>query len=263
MTMYKFRVYDLAKELQIQPKQVLEILARAGVTGKVPSSQIEVTAERYVRQTVAQMNNPLDTAPTLEELLERREDALRQELLILRQQQRELEQQQVKLEQREADLATSLQRLKEREQRMDRWAAAPDIDKTVLPMVDHLNQIDELLPSATNLAKSLAMYHSSEYGFSVALCGRSLELLLSYCLQVLGHSDIHNTGPKVKRLVDIGVMPSFIGDYIYETTVAPRNKWTHTTYEPSQDHAKQVIEHYCKIAEFVLTVCYFAREQLR
>lgn len=56
--MAKIRIYELAKELQVQPKELLELLQTIGVTGKVPSSSIEDTAARSLRQMVANKNNP-------------------------------------------------------------------------------------------------------------------------------------------------------------------------------------------------------------
>jgi translation initiation factor IF-2 len=56
--MAKIRVYELAKELQVQPKELLELLTTIGVSGKVPSSSIEDTAARSLRQMIANKNNP-------------------------------------------------------------------------------------------------------------------------------------------------------------------------------------------------------------
>lgn len=56
--MAKVRVYDIAKELQVQPKELLELLTTIGVTGKVPSSSIEDTAARSLRQMIENKNNP-------------------------------------------------------------------------------------------------------------------------------------------------------------------------------------------------------------
>ncbi|HEX8235117.1 MAG TPA: translation initiation factor IF-2 [Abditibacteriaceae bacterium] len=56
--MAKMRVYDLAKELQVQPKELLELLKTIGVSGKVPSSSIEDTAARSLRQMIENKNNP-------------------------------------------------------------------------------------------------------------------------------------------------------------------------------------------------------------
>ena len=56
--MAKMRVYELAKELQVQPKELLDLLSTIGVTGKVPSSSIEDTAARSLRQMVENKNNP-------------------------------------------------------------------------------------------------------------------------------------------------------------------------------------------------------------
>jgi translation initiation factor IF-2 len=58
LRMAKMRVYDLAKELQVQPKELLELLKTIGVTGKVPSSSIEDTAARSLRQMIENKNNP-------------------------------------------------------------------------------------------------------------------------------------------------------------------------------------------------------------
>ena len=56
--MAKMRIYDLAKELQVQPKELLDLLQTIGVTGKVPSSSIEDTAARSLRQMIENKNNP-------------------------------------------------------------------------------------------------------------------------------------------------------------------------------------------------------------
>ena len=56
--MAKVRVYELAKELKVQPKELLELLGTIGVTGKVPSSSIEDTAARSLRQMISNKNNP-------------------------------------------------------------------------------------------------------------------------------------------------------------------------------------------------------------
>jgi translation initiation factor IF-2 len=64
--MAKMRVYDLAKELQVQPKELLELLKTIGVTGKVPSSSIEDTAARSLRQMIENKNNPQAAAAAAE-----------------------------------------------------------------------------------------------------------------------------------------------------------------------------------------------------
>ena len=56
--MAKMRVYDLAKELQVAPKELIDMLTTIGVTGKVPSSSIEDTAARSLRQMIENKNNP-------------------------------------------------------------------------------------------------------------------------------------------------------------------------------------------------------------
>jgi len=61
--MAKMRVYDLAKELAVQPKELIEMLQTIGVTGKVPSSSIEDTAARSLRQMVENKNNPQAAEP--------------------------------------------------------------------------------------------------------------------------------------------------------------------------------------------------------
>jgi translation initiation factor IF-2 len=66
LRMAKMRVYDLAKELQVQPKELLELLKTIGVTGKVPSSSIEDTAARSLRQMIENKNNPQAAAAAAE-----------------------------------------------------------------------------------------------------------------------------------------------------------------------------------------------------
>jgi translation initiation factor IF-2 len=56
--MAKMRIYELAKELDVKPKELLAMLETIGVTGKVPSSSIEDTAARSLRQMVTNKNNP-------------------------------------------------------------------------------------------------------------------------------------------------------------------------------------------------------------
>jgi len=51
-------VYDLARELQVPPKVLLDLLQTIGVSGKVPSSSIEDTAARSLRQMIQNKNNP-------------------------------------------------------------------------------------------------------------------------------------------------------------------------------------------------------------
>jgi translation initiation factor IF-2 len=61
--MAKMRVYDLAKELGVQPKELLDLLKTIGVSGKVPSSSIEDTAARSLRQMIENKNNPQAARP--------------------------------------------------------------------------------------------------------------------------------------------------------------------------------------------------------
>ena len=61
--MAKIRVYELAKELKVQPKELLELLSTIGVMGKVPSSSIEDTAARSLRQMISNKNNPPAAEP--------------------------------------------------------------------------------------------------------------------------------------------------------------------------------------------------------
>jgi len=68
--MAKVRIYELAKELQVQPKELLEFLQTIGVNGKVPSSSIEDTTARSLRQMVENKKDPeaaraADAAATL------------------------------------------------------------------------------------------------------------------------------------------------------------------------------------------------------
>ncbi len=56
--MAKMRIYELAKELDVKPKDLLDMLETIGVAGKVPSSSIEDTAARSLRQMVTNKNNP-------------------------------------------------------------------------------------------------------------------------------------------------------------------------------------------------------------
>ncbi len=58
MCMAKVRIYDLAKELAVTPKDILEMLTSIGVANKVASSSVEDTAARSLRQLVANRNNP-------------------------------------------------------------------------------------------------------------------------------------------------------------------------------------------------------------
>jgi translation initiation factor IF-2 len=55
--MAKVRVYEIAKELGVQPKELLEMLESIGMMGKVPSSSIEDTAARSLRQMIANKQN--------------------------------------------------------------------------------------------------------------------------------------------------------------------------------------------------------------
>ena len=56
--MAKMSIYDVARELQVQPKELIEMLKSIGVSGKVPSSSIEDTAAQSLRQMVQNKNNP-------------------------------------------------------------------------------------------------------------------------------------------------------------------------------------------------------------
>lgn len=56
--MAKMRIYDIAKELSVPPKEIIDMLATIGVAGKVPSSSIEDTAARSLRQMIENRNNP-------------------------------------------------------------------------------------------------------------------------------------------------------------------------------------------------------------
>ena len=56
--MAKVRIYDLAKELSVTPKDILEMLTSIGVANKVASSSVEDTAARSLRQLVSNRNNP-------------------------------------------------------------------------------------------------------------------------------------------------------------------------------------------------------------
>jgi translation initiation factor IF-2 len=58
MLMAKVRIYDIAKELDVSPKEILDMLTSIGVANKVASSSIEDTAARSLRQLVANRNNP-------------------------------------------------------------------------------------------------------------------------------------------------------------------------------------------------------------
>ncbi len=54
----KVRIYDVAKELSVSPKEIVTMLGTIGVTGKVASSSIEETAAQSLRQMVANRLNP-------------------------------------------------------------------------------------------------------------------------------------------------------------------------------------------------------------
>jgi len=56
--MAKMRIYDIAKELSVPPKEIIDMLATIGVAGKVPSSSIEDTAARSLRQMIENRNHP-------------------------------------------------------------------------------------------------------------------------------------------------------------------------------------------------------------
>jgi translation initiation factor IF-2 len=61
--MAKVRVYELAKELNVKPKELLELLVTIGVNGKVPSSSIEETAARSLRQMIENKLHPAAAEP--------------------------------------------------------------------------------------------------------------------------------------------------------------------------------------------------------
>ena len=61
--MAKVRIYELAKELEVKPKELLAMLETIGVSGKVPSSSVEDTAARSLRQMMANKNNPQPVEP--------------------------------------------------------------------------------------------------------------------------------------------------------------------------------------------------------
>ncbi|HEX8552007.1 MAG TPA: translation initiation factor IF-2 [Abditibacteriaceae bacterium] len=65
--MAKMRVYDIAKELGVPPKELIDMLASIGVTNKVPSSSIEDTAARSLRQMIENKNNPEAAKPVVVE----------------------------------------------------------------------------------------------------------------------------------------------------------------------------------------------------
>jgi translation initiation factor IF-2 len=56
--MAKVRIYDLAKELAVSPKDLLDMLVSIGVANKVASSSVEETAARSLRQMISNRNNP-------------------------------------------------------------------------------------------------------------------------------------------------------------------------------------------------------------
>src|SRR4051812_19563595 len=56
--MAKVRIYDLAKELSVSPKDLLDMLVSIGVANKVASSSVEDTAARSLRQLISNRNNP-------------------------------------------------------------------------------------------------------------------------------------------------------------------------------------------------------------
>ncbi|PQV64919.1 translation initiation factor IF-2 [Abditibacterium utsteinense] len=56
--MAKVRIYDIAKELAVSPKEILDMLNSIGVANKVASSSVEDTAARSLRQLVANRNAP-------------------------------------------------------------------------------------------------------------------------------------------------------------------------------------------------------------
>jgi len=53
----KVRIYDLAKELTVSPKDILDMLSSIGVTNRVASSSVPVTAANSVRQIVENKKN--------------------------------------------------------------------------------------------------------------------------------------------------------------------------------------------------------------
>ena len=56
--MAKVRIYDIAKELSVPPKDLVSMLERLGIQGKTPSSSIEDTTARSLREMTANKNNP-------------------------------------------------------------------------------------------------------------------------------------------------------------------------------------------------------------
>src|SRR5437868_845834 len=56
--MANIRVYELGKELDVAPAELLKMLQSIGINGKVPSSSIPDTAARSLRQMVENRNNP-------------------------------------------------------------------------------------------------------------------------------------------------------------------------------------------------------------
>lgn len=61
--MAKVRIYELAKELEVRPKDLLDLLETIGVDGKVPSSSIEETAAQTLRQMISNQKNPAAAPP--------------------------------------------------------------------------------------------------------------------------------------------------------------------------------------------------------
>ncbi len=56
--MAKVRIYDIAKELGTPPKELVTMLEGLGIQGKTPSSSIEDTTARSLREMISHKNNP-------------------------------------------------------------------------------------------------------------------------------------------------------------------------------------------------------------
>jgi len=61
--MAKIRIYELAKDLDVKPKELVDMLETIGVDGKVPSSSIEETAAQALRQMIHNKKNPVAAPP--------------------------------------------------------------------------------------------------------------------------------------------------------------------------------------------------------
>jgi len=59
----KVRIYDLAKELAVSPKDILDMLSSIGVTNRVASSSVPVTAANSVRQIIQNKRGGADATP--------------------------------------------------------------------------------------------------------------------------------------------------------------------------------------------------------